>query len=94
MATMSDSSETPAKDPVLVQRERMRRLASLGQRSGYLAFGVALALFAAGMIGRFTDAVATILLALLICGSIILAPSIVLHHAVKAADDLDAENSA
>ena len=47
----------------------MARLASLGQRLGYLAFLVSIVVFAAGLATGFTDAVATTLVALLVAGS-------------------------
>ncbi|MBL77777.1 MAG: hypothetical protein CL459_02230 [Acidimicrobiaceae bacterium] len=80
----------PAPDPVLVRRERMRRLAATGKRLGYLAFLAAIVLFAVGLIGDFTSGIATTLVVLLFAGSIVLAPAIVLHYAVQAADDEDA----
>ena len=78
-------------DPVLLQRKRLARLAQVGQRCGYCSFLIALVIFAIGFMISFTNAVAISLVILLICGSFFLAPSIVLHHAVKAADDLDKE---
>jgi hypothetical protein len=74
---------------VLRRRARLARLASLGQRLGYLAFAVSIAVFAFGMSTGFTDGVATSLVALLVAGSFVLAPAIVLHHAVRAADHED-----
>ena len=47
-------------------------------------------LFAVGLIGDFTSGIATTLVVLLLAGSIVLAPAIVLHYAVQAADDEDA----
>lgn len=78
-------------DPVLFQRKRLARLAQIGQRCGYCSFLIALIIFTIGFVTSFTNAVAISLVVLLICGSFFLAPSIVLHHAVKAATDLDKE---
>jgi len=78
-------------DPVLFRRKRLARLAQLGQRCGYCSYLVAVVIFVIGFITSFTNAVAISLVILLIGGSFFLAPSIVLHHAVKAADDLDKE---
>ena len=72
-------------DPILVRRARFARLASLGQRLGYLAYLVAIVVFAVGLSTGFTDAYATTLVVLLVAGSFVLAPAIVLHHAVRAA---------
>ncbi|MAG04736.1 MAG: hypothetical protein CL406_09075 [Acidimicrobiaceae bacterium] len=76
-------------DAVLDRRERAARIASTGQRLGYLAFLTAIVVFAVGLTTTFTDGVATALVVLLVVGSVVLAPSIVLHHAVKAAEDED-----
>lgn len=77
-------------DPVLVRRARMGRLAVTGKRLGYLAFLSAIALFTVGMVGSFSEGIATALVVLLVAGSIVLAPAIVLHYAVQAAADEDA----
>ncbi|CAI8381078.1 MAG: Uncharacterised protein [Acidimicrobiales bacterium AG-410-I20] len=79
------------EDPVLLRRKRLARLAKLGQRSGYFAFLIALIVFIIGFATSFTNAIAITLIVLLILGSCLLAPSIVLHHAVKAAVDMDRE---
>ena len=71
-------------DPILVQRARLASLAHFGQRLGYLTYLVAIAVFALGLTTGFTDAIATTLVVLLIAGSFILAPAIVLHYAVRA----------
>ena len=74
-------------DPILVRRARLARLARLGQRLGYLAYGVAILVFAMGMATGFNDVVANTLVVLLVVGSFVLAPAIVLHYAVRAAID-------
>ncbi|MBC8364909.1 MAG: hypothetical protein H8E59_07895 [Actinobacteria bacterium] len=81
---------TPSPDPILVRRERMRRLAATGKRFGYLAFLAAIVLFIVGLVGTFSDAIATTLIVLLVAGSIVLAPAIILHYGVQAAADQDA----
>ncbi|HCV36840.1 MAG TPA: hypothetical protein DF783_07920 [Acidimicrobiaceae bacterium] len=86
-------SEATTGDEVLVRRARASRIASNGQRLGYLAFLAAIVVFAAGLSTTFTDGVATALVVLLVFGSIVLAPSIVLHHAVKAAASEDSQSS-
>ena len=83
MSTVSTSDE------VLDRRARAARIASTGQRLGYLAFLTAIVVFAVGLATTFTDVVATALVVLLVAGSVVLAPSIILHHAVKAAEDED-----
>ena len=76
-------------DPVLRQRARLAKLAEVGQRSGYAVFGVAMVLFVVGLISGFTTGVTTGIVAALILGSVVLAPTIILGYAVKAADRED-----
>ena len=45
---MTPEAAAGSTDPVLVRREQMRRLASLGSRVGYLALLVAIVAFVAG----------------------------------------------
>ncbi len=87
---MSSSPEPPV-DPVLERRERIRRLTTTGQRIGYLLFGLAVAIFVFGLIAEFNDVVVQVITGAIILGSIVLAPSIVLAYAVKAADTEDRE---
>ena len=82
-------TEPPEDDPVLRQRARMARLAQRGQRLGYLLFLVAMVLFGVGLIAGFDGGVAPAIVACLIAGSVILAPTIILGYAVKAADRED-----
>lgn len=88
MTSPPDSPSQPL-DPMLVRRDSLRRLARLGQRLGYLAFAASLVIFAAGLASGFSGRVATCLVVLLVAGSAVLAPAIVLHYAVRAADDED-----
>jgi len=74
---------------VLARRAQLAQLARLGQRLGYLAFLTSLVVFAIGLATRLTDTVVTSLVALMIVGSVLLAPAIVLHYAVRAAADED-----
>jgi len=78
-----------AHDPVIARRLRLARLARLGQRLGYLTFVSSIVVFAVGLSNGFSDGIATALVALLVAGSIILAPAIVLHYAVRAAAEED-----
>ena len=88
---MTSSPDSPSQplDPMLGRRDSLRRLARLGQRLGYLAFAASLVIFAAGLASGFSGRVATSLVVLLVAGSVVLAPAIVLHYAVRAADDED-----
>ena len=88
MTSPPDSPSQPL-DPMLVRRGSLRRLARLGQRLGDLACAASLVIFAAGLASGFSGRVATSLVVLLVAGSVVLAPAIVLHYAVRAADDED-----
>ena len=87
--TSPPNSQSQPFDPTLVRRNSLRRLARLGQQLGYLAFATSLIVFAAGLSYGFSVGVATSLVVLLVVGSVVLAPAIVLHYAVRAADDED-----
>ena len=80
---------SPEDDPVLRQRARAARLAQRGQRLGYLLFLVAMVVFAVGLIAGFDGGVAPAIVGCLVAGSVILAPTIILGYAVKAADRED-----
>jgi hypothetical protein len=55
-------------------------------------FTVAVVAFFIGFFAGFTDSVTTLIVAMLIAGSILLAPAIVAGYAVKAAEREDREN--
>jgi hypothetical protein len=83
------TDETP--DPVRQRRARIARWVELGQRVGYLLFGVAVVAFVAGFVAGFSDGYVTVIVACLLVGSLILAPAIVFGYAVKAAERDDRE---
>lgn len=78
-------------DPILRQRARAQRLASLGQRIGYGLYAVAVVAFFIGLVAGFTGTISAIVIGAIIVGSIFLAPAIVAGYAVKAAirDDIE-----
>ena len=71
------------------RRERIRRLSELGQRFGYSCFALAVVLFVVGFIAQFPGWIVTIIVASMVVGSLVLAPSIVFAYGVKAADAED-----
>jgi uncharacterized membrane protein len=75
-----------ADDPVLRQRARLARLASTGQRAGYLLLLVAMAAFVVGALTSFPAVAVVVVIAALIGASVVLLPAIVLGYAVKAAE--------
>ena len=78
-------------DSLLASRARLARLASVGRRVGYLAFGLAIGVLAIGLATDFTDGIATTVVGLLVSGSVVLAPAILLHYAVRGAEREDAQ---
>jgi cyanate permease len=72
-----------------VKRQRIARLAELGQRIGYLLFLAAIVAFIVAFIVGFSPGWVTLIVGCMIVGSIFLAPAIVAGYAVKAADRED-----
>ena len=62
----------PKPDPVRVRRAQIARLASLGQRIGYLLFGLAVVAFFVGLATTFS-------------GGLVLVIELCLHDLVRAA---------
>ena len=78
-------------DPVLDRRRRIARLVEVGQRVGYGAFGLAIVGFFVGLAIGF-GRVSGVIVALIVVGSIVLAPAIVFGYAVKAAEREDRDD--
>ncbi len=79
-------TEPVGDDPVLARRERIRTLSDLGQRVGYSCFAIAVVLFVIAFIAQFPSWLVTVIIAAMVVGSLVLAPSIVFAYGVKAAD--------
>jgi hypothetical protein len=84
------SDDAPV-DPVRARRVRIQRLVELGQRLGYSLFGIAVLAFVVGFFAGFDGATGTLVVASIVVGSLVLAPSIVFGYAVKAAEREDRE---
>lgn len=84
---------TSESDPILVRRARVARATSLAIRAGLGCYAAATVLFAIALTTRFTGFLASTTTLLLIAGSVLLAPAMVFHYAVKAADRADREDS-
>lgn len=78
-------------DPVRARRQRIAKYTKLANRVGYLCWAVAVVTFIVGFAGSFNDTVSTIVTAMLIVGSVLLAPAIILGYAIKAAEREDRE---
>ncbi|HEX9260544.1 MAG TPA: hypothetical protein VF855_13475 [Acidimicrobiales bacterium] len=80
-----------ADDPVRARRAQVAKWSLLANRIGYLLFGVAMAVFIIGFAVGFTGPVVALVVTCMVVGSLLLAPSIVLGYAVKAAEREDRE---
>jgi uncharacterized membrane protein len=86
--------QPPAPDPVVARRRRIGRWADVGQRVGYLLFGVAVVLFVVATITDLPRAIVSAIIVTMALGSVVLAPSIVVGFGVRAADRDDRERAA
>lgn len=84
---------TGAGDPILEKRARISRATSLSIRIGLGLYLLASALFAVAVVTEFTGLLTTAITLALVIGSAVLAPAMVVHYAVKAADRADRDNS-
>lgn len=78
-------------DPVRARREKIARFNQLANRIGYLFYAVSVLCFLLAFVLGFKGTLVTIVIGSLIIGSILLAPSIVIGYAVKAAEKEDRE---
>lgn len=89
---MTNAENTdPAVDPVRVRRAHIAKWTLLANRVGYLFVALAMALFVIAFAFSFNAVMATLVIISLIIGCILLAPSIILGYAVKAAEREDRE---
>ena len=84
---------TDHADPILEKRARVSRLVSLGLRVGGGLFLLASLVFFVAFATEFTSLATNVITLCLLLGSVILAPAMVFHYAVKAADRADREDS-
>jgi len=81
----------PDGDPVRRRRAQVARWTLLANRVGYLFLAVAVALFFIALVVGFSGAMAALVIVALVAAFVLLAPSIVLGYAVKAAERDDRE---
>jgi hypothetical protein len=79
-------------DPVRRRRAQVAKWTLLANRVGYLFLALAMALFVIAFAVGFNATMATLIVVSLFISFALLAPSIVLGYAVKAADRDDAEH--
>ena len=78
-------------DPVRIRRAQVARWTALANRAGYLLLAVAVVLFFVALAIGFSGTMATLVVAALVAACVLLAPSIILGYAVKAAEREDRE---
>jgi ABC-type xylose transport system permease subunit len=78
-------------DPILVQRERVRRIANAAKRTGYVLFLLSMVLFFVALATDLSSGPVAAATGALIAGCVVLAPAILLGYAVKGAERDDAE---
>jgi membrane-bound ClpP family serine protease len=76
-------------DPVRERRARVALWSRRANRAGYLLFGLACILFVVALVTDFSGPLAVGVIGCLIVGSLLLAPTIVIGYAVKAAEKED-----
>ncbi len=82
---------TPDDDPIRRRRAQVARWTQRANRSGYVLLLVAVVLFFVALVTGFSPAMATLVVVALVLACVLLAPSIVLGYAVKAAQREDDE---
>ncbi|MCH9837516.1 hypothetical protein K0U83_17765 [bacterium] len=95
MSTDDDTTTaSPASpiDPIRVKRTKIAKWTLLANRVGYLFVALAMALFVMAFVLGFNSTMATLVTIAFIIGCVLLAPSIILGYAVKAAEREDREN--
>ncbi len=85
------SADPHADDPVRRRRAQVAKWTLLANRVGYLVLALAMALFVIAFAVGFSPTMAGLVIGALIASFTLLAPSIVLGYAVKAAEREDLE---
>lgn len=78
-------------DPVRVRRAQIAKWTLLANRIGYLFVALAMALFIIAFVLGFSSTMATLVIVSFVIGCVLLAPSIIVGYAVKAAERDDRE---
>jgi heme/copper-type cytochrome/quinol oxidase subunit 3 len=82
---------SPDDDPVRRRREQVARWTLVANRLGYVFLALAVALFFLALVLGFSAPMAALVVVALVVAFVLLAPSIVLGYAVKAAEREDRE---
>ena len=89
---MSEHPPSPDPDPVRQRRAQVAKWTLIANRVGYLFLALAMALFVIAFAVGFNATMATLVIISMLLSFVLLAPSIILGYAVKAADRDDAEH--
>lgn len=81
----------PQLDPVRLRRAKVAKYNLLANRIGYIFWAISISTFVMAFLLGFKGPLVTVVIATLIIGSFLLAPSIIIGYAVKAADRDDRE---
>jgi hypothetical protein len=87
----SNPPDSRGADPVRHRRAQVARWTLLANRVGYLVLALAITLFVMAFVFGFTSTMATLVIISMVVSFALLAPSIVLGYAVKAAEREDVE---
>lgn len=87
----SPAADNQHTDPIRQRRRNVARWTLLANRVGYLTLALSLVLFVMAFAFDFSATMATLIVASLLVSFALLAPSIVLGYAVKAAERDDVE---
>ena len=89
---MADEHDTPpSDDPIRRRRRQVAKWTLLANRVGYLVLALAVTLFVMAFVFGFSSTMATLVIICLLISFALLAPSIILGYAVKAAEREDLE---
>jgi hypothetical protein len=78
-------------DPIRRRRAQVARWTTLANRAGYLLLATAVVLFFVALVTDFSRTLATLVIAAFVAACVLLAPTIILGYAVKAAERDDRE---
>jgi membrane-bound ClpP family serine protease len=86
------SNTESSNDPVRSRRQQISRINNAANRLGYMLWAIAMVCFVAAFVVGFKGLLVNVVTACIIAGSILLAPSIIIGYAVKAAERDDLEH--
>ena len=89
-----DAAVGYAYDDMAARRARLKRVASLGQRTGYGLYAASLVCGAAGIRWGYTPLLSTLIAVALVVGSMLLLPTIIMSYGIRAAEREEREAAA